>query len=97
MIGTSPINNHAASDQLHDKLAGDYRTIHPEALVIPEDRLRKIDPKSIPGLADSIKEVGQISPVGVKREGQKYRVVYGARRVMAMQLLFKQAMTRRAP
>src|SRR5208283_679791 len=91
-IAISPINNHAASDELQDKLKGDYRAIHPESLIIPDDRLRKIDPKTIPALAESFKEVGQICAIGVKRDGNKYRVVYGARRVMAMQLLFSQAM-----
>jgi len=92
-IAISPINNAAARDELQDKLRGDYRAIHPEAIVIPDDRLRKIDPKTIPALADSFREVGQICPIGVKRHGQnQYRVVYGARRVLAMQLLFKAAM-----
>jgi ParB/Sulfiredoxin domain len=92
-IGLSPINNSAVCDELHDQMKGDYMSLHPESLVIPDDRLRDVDPQSIPGLAESIKEVGQMCAIGVKRHGQgKYRVVYGARRTMAMQLLLRQAL-----
>src|SRR5208283_906654 len=94
-VGLSPLNNGAACDALYDKLKGDYQTVHVRSLTIPEDRLRKIDPKSIPGLADSFREVGQISPIGVKRIGtSQYRVVYGARRVLAMTHLLDEAMAK---
>jgi hypothetical protein len=95
-IAISPINNQAACDELHDKLAGDYKTVHPETIVIPDERLREIDPKTIPGLAESIKEVGQISPIGLKRIAgtSNYRVVYGARRTLAIQSLWKDAMAK---
>ena len=94
-VGLSPLNCGAACDALYDKVKGDYQTVHVRSLTIPEDRIRKIDPKSIPGLADSIREVGQISPIGVKRTGtSQYRVVYGARRVLAMTRLLDEAMAK---
>ena len=95
-IAISPMNRQAASDAMYDKLGADYLCVHPSTLVVPEDRLRKIDPKTIPALADSFREVGQISPIGIKRipGSPNYRVVYGARRALAMQLLLEEAIAK---
>lgn len=98
-VATQAINARSACDELRKKVQADYVSIHPDQLEIPEDRLRVIKPKSIRSLADSIKEVGLMHPIGVKYAGagtNRFIVIYGARRTMAIQLLRKEALERAA-
>ena len=61
--------------------------------------LREIKPETIRELADSIKEVGLLQPIGVKYAGactNRFTVIYGARRTLAMQLLRREALEQAA-
>ncbi|MDE2580110.1 MAG: ParB N-terminal domain-containing protein [Rhodospirillales bacterium] len=55
-----------------------------DAVVIPDDRLREVDPDRAEAMAISMRERGQITPIEVEKEGEIYKVVAGAHRVVAM-------------
>jgi ParB family chromosome partitioning protein len=58
-------------------------------LRLPEHDLRaSVDEEALEGLADSIKEHGQLQPIGVKKlENGEFEVVFGARRTRAFNIL----------
>jgi len=56
------------------------------------ERLRPLDPKRVKEIAESIREVGLLHPIGVKRSakpGGPHRLIYGYHRVEAVRLLAK--------
>lgn len=88
------INATAACPEFRDKLGATYLAVDPDAVDIPENRFRDIDPNGIKDLANSISQVGLLEPVGIKLKtggAKMYEVIYGARRVMACQLLMRTA------
>ncbi len=98
-VGLQAINARSACSELRAKVQADYISVHPDQLEIPEHRLREIKPETIRELADSIKEVGLLQPIGVKLKAActgRYVVIYGARRTLAMQLLRREALEQAA-
>lgn len=53
----------------------------------PAQPRREFDPQGICDLADSIAENGLISPIAVRRVGDRYQLIAGERRLMAFRLL----------
>jgi ParB family chromosome partitioning protein len=53
----------------------------------PAQPRREFDPQGICSLADSIAENGLISPIAVRRAGERYQLIAGERRLMAFRLL----------
>ncbi|SCC93125.1 ParB-like partition protein (fragment) [Thiomonas sp. X19] len=53
----------------------------------PQSLRRACDPQTLEELAQSMAMVGQLQPIGVRRDGAGWRVVYGERRWRAAQLL----------
>lgn len=51
-----------------------------------KERRKRINKKSVKGLADSMKAVGQITPIIVKKAGKDYELIAGERRFMAAQV-----------
>ncbi|MBC7239606.1 MAG: ParB N-terminal domain-containing protein, partial [Chloroflexi bacterium] len=48
--------------------------------LLPSRRNVRTDPGDLAGLAETIREHGVLQPLGVVREGDAYRVIYGHRR-----------------
>ena len=53
--------------------------INPRDLLPSKDNVRS-DPGDLAGLAETIREHGILQPLGVMREGDAYRIIYGNRR-----------------
>jgi ParB family transcriptional regulator, chromosome partitioning protein len=53
--------------------------LNPRDLLPSRDNVRS-DPGDLAGLAETIREHGILQPLGVTREGENYRIVYGNRR-----------------
>jgi len=62
-------------------MANDRRIVYinPRDLLPSRDNVRS-DPGDLAGLAETIREHGILQPLGVMREGDAYRIVYGNRR-----------------
>ena len=66
------------------------KTVPVSSLLPPKGNPRRtVDPAQIAGLAQSIKIDGVLQNLVVHKEGGKYRVVFGKRRFLALQLLRK--------
>jgi ParB family chromosome partitioning protein len=65
---------------------GEFRLIPLELIDPPENAWRKdISPEAVQLLAESIRSVGLLQPIGVVECDGRYRVVYGHRRLLACQ------------
>ncbi len=58
-------------------------------IVIPENRLRRLDEAALPALMDSIQEVGLRTPISVQRRGRNVVLIVGLHRLEAMRKLEK--------
>ncbi len=60
-------------------------TLDPGEIIIPEDRLREVDPEKVAELAQSMAGIGQFTPIVVWRKNPagKYILIAGAHRVAA--------------
>lgn len=76
------------SDEGLREVAGAYFDEIPLDAIVPNPRQprRIFDEESIAELADSIKAVGLLQPVVVRRDGQQYQLVMGERRWRACEL-----------
>lgn len=64
------------------------RKIRIELIDEPESPIRaSIDEDSIRELAFSMQKLGQLQPIGVKKKGSRYEVVFGHRRLLAARML----------
>ncbi|MBX8801576.1 ParB N-terminal domain-containing protein [Ochrobactrum sp. MR28] len=64
--------------------------LHIDEILVPSERLRPINEEAAQSLALLIKEQGQLSPIAVYRSNaaaRPYTLIYGARRLRAMQIL----------
>jgi ParB-like nuclease domain len=61
--------------------------LHPNAIVIPADRLRKLNPSAVARLAKSIAELGLQTPIDVRRTGDRYTLIAGLHRLEAVKQL----------
>lgn len=61
-----------------------YATVNPNTVTIPENRKRSINPEKVKALAESIKHIGQLQPIGVTADNT---LLWGAHRVEAHKLL----------
>lgn len=59
-----------------------------EKIKLPENMMRQVvSEKEIEGLVKSIKEVGMINPIIVRKKGDEYELIAGLRRLMAADVL----------
>lgn len=65
--------------------------VHPDDILIPENRFRReFDQKKLDELAQSIKRGGLYNPITVERDGDKFKLRAGERRLRAMKVLIEQ-------
>lgn len=92
-----PINHRACPDVIKEHCGASYDAIEVYNVEIPDERLQAIDSAQIQDLADSIREFGQIAPIGVwmitdPNARYRYRIIYGVKRAKAMLELYNKAM-----
>jgi hypothetical protein len=61
--------------------------LHPDAIFIPDNRLRKVKPEAVATLAKSISELGLQVPIDVRMGRNGYTLVAGAHRLAAVKAL----------
>lgn len=73
------------------RLPADWRTVLVKNVVVVGERQRPIDPKMVEQLCESFQLLGQIAPIGVKRQasGQPFRLIYGHHRLEAKRKLLE--------
>lgn len=71
-------------------VGGPVRAIRIDRIDIPADRIRSVTEADAQAIADSIREVGQLQPIGVRAKGgDKYDLIYGGHRIAACRILGK--------
>ena len=58
--------------------------LDPATIRVPEDRLREVNPGKVADMAASMLELGQITPIEVRAEGDGWALVTGAHRLSAV-------------
>lgn len=72
---------------MENNTEGKYKTISIDLIEDPEITMRsEITHESLEELAKSIKQVGLIEPIVVKKKGDKYEVIAGHRRLLACRI-----------
>lgn len=67
----------------------DTKSLPIDAIYVPEDRARSFDPEWAEALSGLIAHSGLLHPITVRRDGDRYRLVAGRRRLAACKLLGK--------
>lgn len=71
-------------------MSNEQLQLHIDEILVPSERLRPVNEEAAQSIALLIKEQGQLSPVAVYRSNaaaRPYTLIYGARRLRAMQIL----------
>jgi len=62
-----------------------------DAIRVPVKRTKTLDPDRVEALANDILEHGQITPIRVRKDGEKYVLIEGYHRLEAMRALGEEA------
>jgi ParB-like chromosome segregation protein Spo0J len=68
-------------------------TIRIDEVYVPAKRRRDLDPVTVEAIAESILEVGQQTPISVRRDGERFVLVNGLHRLEACRALGEETIT----